>query len=134
MYLGCGLVGIYLNCMHWPVAMTLVANLKLSLGLALFYFWLGCCVLGLVDGLNDRLEDLAPVLGYASWAVSLGMLLISCCVEEASPGTRSSSRDPDATRTAPLLEEAKDGSPFVADPLQLKEALRNEGPKDGGSP
>mmetsp|Transcript_106851 Transcript_106851/g.212166 ORF Transcript_106851/g.212166 Transcript_106851/m.212166 type:complete len:201 (-) Transcript_106851:6-608(-) len=47
---------------------------------ALFYFWLGCYVMGgaAMKHANEKLKVAAHVTGFVSWGVSLGNLLVLC--------------------------------------------------------
>merc|ERR1712146_627261 len=52
------------------------------IGLSIFYFWLGCYVMGgnFTVG-KDIWKTLAHVTGIVSWCVATGDLVVSCCAD-----------------------------------------------------
>eukprot|EP00931_Biecheleriopsis_adriatica_P078271 TRINITY_DN51728_c0_g1_i1.p2 TRINITY_DN51728_c0_g1~~TRINITY_DN51728_c0_g1_i1.p2 ORF type:complete len:226 (-),score=43.19 TRINITY_DN51728_c0_g1_i1:83-760(-) len=53
------------------------------IGLCIFYFWLGCFVMGGMGVIHsaDAWKTTAHVTGILAWIVSVGDLLVSCCFE-----------------------------------------------------
>lgn len=62
--------------------------------LSVYYFWLGCWVMGGMPVLytKEGFKTLAHITGFISWAVALGDLLVSCTAE-------CRARDQDVTKT-----------------------------------
>mmetsp|Transcript_15105 Transcript_15105/g.35377 ORF Transcript_15105/g.35377 Transcript_15105/m.35377 type:complete len:183 (-) Transcript_15105:36-584(-) len=100
-----GLVGMYFAYMAPPMPDSLWASLRAGLGFAIFYFWLGCCVMGEVSSAKGKLwSGLGCTAGFLSWAVAAGNLGVSFFVQKEEPSA--------AEEKLPLLDPGKTAAPL----------------------
>lgn len=78
------------------------------IGLSIFYFWLGCYIMGGTLIGTGVWKTLAHVTGITSWFVAASDLLISCCSEKGDDdddeeeGLSSARKDVDSGKTAAI--------------------------------
>lgn len=109
-WLGQGLLGIFVGLsglyMEFKGSFASVSKhfKKFALnriGLSLFYFWLGCYVMGglgdIKTPIGEEWKTVAHATGIVSWVVAVGDLLISCCSDapaEDEQGLRDERKQP----------------------------------------
>lgn len=96
--LGVGGVGIYMEAMGSIAAVTKDCTRYLlnRIGLSLFYFWMGCYVMG-GDVINSSaaMQAMSHASGIIAWIVAAGDLLISCCAEAPDDEEAGLRREPE---------------------------------------
>lgn len=116
--LGVGAIGIYLEVRGSMASVTKqCARFLLNrIGLSLFYFWMGCYVMG-GGVINSSLlwQALARFTGITAWVVSGGDLLISCCAEapdEQENGLVDEAQTSQAAKPASASQYGRSNSGF----------------------